>query len=186
MARIVIDVPDDLATHLDNKLGHKAATPVAQAAFLEWANWLLATSRPLSISEMEIARVYILYRNILLDELPSASQLSARLQLPIARCRYIVQSLGYQYPSLMHARLLSVLQSAYKAITINGELYVMDVHPECDEVLVDLLSRIADSAHLADLRGKRHGNVTRYELTTGYYQRLGKAIDDELAAAGGA
>src|ERR1700690_3516675 len=106
MTSIVIDVPDDLATQLSNKLGPDAATPVALAAFLEWANWLLATSRPLSISEMEIARVHLLYRDILRGELPSASQLSARLQLPIARCRYIVQSLGYQYPSLMRSRLL--------------------------------------------------------------------------------
>jgi hypothetical protein len=183
MPRIEITVPADLSGELDERLGSGASTLIAQAAFEEWAHWLLASSRPLSISELEIARVHTVYNDVLVDELPIASQLSARLQLPIARCRYIIQSLGYQYPSLMRTRVLKALKVAYQASTPHADVHAMDIPPECAETLDDMLSQIADSAQLAELRGKRHGNIIRYELTKGYYQRVGKAIDDALAAA---
>jgi hypothetical protein len=185
MPRIEIDVPATLATQLDKKLGAGASALVAQAAFLEWANWLLAASRPISLSELDVARVHTLYNDILREEMPTASQLSARLQLPIARCRYIIQSLGYQYPSLVRRRLLGALQKAYKAIAQNGDVHIMDVHPECGEMLEEMLGQIADSAGLADLRGKKHGGLIRYELTSGYYRHLGNAIDAALAAEKG-
>jgi hypothetical protein len=180
MSVISIDVPEDLVGRIDQKLGRGASKTVARAAFVEWASWLLAESRPLSMSELEIERVHTLYRDIFTNELPTASDLSARLQLPIARCRYIIQSLGYQFPAFLQSRKLAVLQSAYQSIKPNGDLYVMDISPECAPVLDNLLSSLADAAGLAELRGKKRGNVVRYELTSGYYQRLGKAIEDEI------
>src|SRR6476659_4380801 len=101
MVQLKIDVPADLADQLDKKLGSGASQAITQAAFVEWANWLLARSRPVSISEIESDRVLFVYENILKDELPAASRLSALLQLPIARSRYIVRSLTYQHPELL-------------------------------------------------------------------------------------
>jgi hypothetical protein len=181
-----ISVPADLREALDKKLGRGASQAIAQAAFVEWASWLLASSRPVSISEIESERVHTLYSSILKDELPSASRLSALLQLPIARCRYIVQSLSYQYPQLFEQRRLAVLKQAFDSVTKQGDVYVMDIDPGCRDVLDATLGSIADSAGLAELRGRRHGGSVRYELTSGYYQRLGKELDDQIAALKGA
>jgi len=186
MPDLHVDVPADLRDALDKKLGRGASQALARAAFVEWANWLLAASRPVSISEIESERVHTLYSNILKDELPSASHLSALLQLPIARCRYIVQSLSYQYPQLFEQRRLAVLKQAFNDVTKQSEIYVMDIDPDCREVLDATLGDIADSAGLAELRGRRHGSSVRYELTSGYYQRLGKELDDRIVALKGA
>jgi hypothetical protein len=84
---------------------------------------------------------------------------------------------------LLEPRRLLVLKQAFQSVAKQGDIYVMDIDPSCREALEDILISIADSAGLAELRGKKHGNSIRYELTSGYYQRLGKAIDDRLAAA---
>ena len=185
MADLKISVPADLREALDKKLGSGSAQGIAPAAFAEWASWLLATARPVSMSEMEIERVFTLYNEVLTEELPSASHLSGLLQLPIARCRYIVQAISYQHPQLMQQRRLAIVKKAFDAVTQHGDIYVMDVEPECRQAVDDILSEIADSSGLAELRGRRHGNLVRYELTPGYYQRLGKAIEGQLAALKG-
>jgi hypothetical protein len=185
MPDLKISVPAELKDALDKKLGSGASQAIAQAALAEWASWLLASSRPVSMAEMEIERVFILYSTILKDELPSASHLSALLQLPIARCRYIVQAISYQHPQLMEQRRLSIVKKAFDAVIQQGDIYVMDVEPDCRDAVDDILGGIADSAGLAELRGRRHGNVVRYELTPGYYQRLGKVIETQLAALKG-
>ena len=182
MPDLHISVPADLRDALDKKLGRGASQAIAHTAFVEWADWLLATSRPVSISAIELERVYALYSSVLKDELPSASHLSALLQLPIARCRYLVQSLSYQYPQLFEQRRLAVLKQALERVTKKGDIYIMDIDPDCREALDATLGDIADSAGLAELRGRRHGSSVRYELTSGYYQRLGKELDDRTAA----
>ena len=185
MPDLKISVPAELKDALDKKLGSGSSQAIARAAFIEWASWLLASSRPVSISELEIERVFALYNSVLSDELPSASHLSGLLQLPIARCRYIVQAISYQHPQLMQQRRIAIVKRAFDAVTQQGDIYVMDVEPDCRDAVDEILSSIADSAGLAELRGRRHGNSVRYELTPGYYQGLGKVIETQLAALEG-
>lgn len=183
MAQICIDVPDETLRQLEKRLGREGAKEIANAAFTEWVDWVLARDRPLSISDMETARVIALYKNLFVDTLPSALDLSAKFQLPLARCRYILQSLRYLQPQMLAKRWLQATKDAYSKIEQVGDLHIMDVSQDCKETVDQLLRQVAATNEYAELRGKRRGGVIRYELTSGYFKGLLEVLNAAIEEA---
>ncbi len=183
MARIQFEEPDETLGRLQEVFGRDVSQQIGAAAFKEWAGWLLGRERPQTIPAVETQRAISLYTDIFCDDLPSAQHLGTVLRLPPARCRYIIQAMRYIDPDLLTKRWLRAVSEAYDRITEEDGRYMLDVEPDCREVVDQVLREIQDANNLAELdRPRRRGSRLRYELSQGYYERIQAALNAALEA----
>ena len=176
MPKITIDVPPDIWDSL-SRLGQPAerVPKLGLAALREWAQWLRGTSRPMSVSELEMDRLYTIYEQVLVDELPSVDTLAQVLDLPMGRARYLMQSLDYRHARFLHERQLRAVIRALRAAKWKGEKagWVAEVDRSCQALVDRTLSDLHDSQRVTSLvTGAASRSGTRYTLGTNHYREL--------------
>jgi len=91
------EVLQALAASVDAEKPNEVTTAcekIAQAALLEWYEWMTGSRRYLSLTEQQIERVAYLYRELLPKERPSATDISYRFKIPDGPASYLSRVLG--------------------------------------------------------------------------------------------
>jgi len=91
---------------------------LASLAFDEYLAWLLGTRRPTTISEIEVERLYKIFRDasgegskLQLNE----EYLIGRLRFPVGRVRYLVSAVRKMHPDVMSPMIKEALAELDKA-----------------------------------------------------------------------
>jgi hypothetical protein len=176
MPQITIQVPDDVWAQLQRAdLPVDAMPQMAVAALREWAGWLSGASRTLSMSELETSRIFTLYNNILIDEMPSVNELGRRFGLPMGRARYIVQSLNYRHGGFLRQRQLDALIEALDNArsTPNGETRTIVVDRACAGIIDRAFNELLAGQRIASIvKGVTVVEGMRYDLGSNHYAAL--------------
>lgn len=181
MAAVTFDIPDEEYRQLADLLGEDGVHRLGKAAFAEWANWLLAKLRPRSVTDIETMRVMTLYSEVFTTQFPSAAHIGSVFQLPLGRCRYVIQALNYQYPNLIRKRTLeSALQLCNAARRVDAD-FVVDVNVEHKALMDQILSKLYDGGEInSEVKGTRIANKVRYNMGEGHYNAVLGALRREL------
>jgi hypothetical protein len=187
MPEVTIQIPDDVWAQLQRAdLPADAVPQVAVAALSEWAGWLSGVSRTLSMSELETARIFTVYNNILTDEMPSVNELGRRFGLPLGRARYIVQSLSYQHSGFLRQRQLDAILEAldHARSTSNGETRTLMVDRASAGILDRAFNELLAGQRIASIvKGVPVAEGMRYDLGSKHYTVLREEMQrqrDEL------
>ncbi len=71
-----IEIPQDLLNRLQQLLpGEQNNQALAITAMTEWIDWLDGSFRPMTMSEMETRRIAMIYRDVLVDQLPTTNNI---------------------------------------------------------------------------------------------------------------
>lgn len=136
MAAKTIEIPDDLFESISNRFGEDALSDFAVMAMQELHAWLSAEERPTSISELETMRIFMIYKRILKDILPTADDIGQLFNLPLGRSRYIVQNLKYRHPEFMKKRQITMIIAALEREEVSDDgLPIIFIPRECEEYL---------------------------------------------------
>jgi hypothetical protein len=109
MTEIRLDIPQELMDQLTQFTPGDTIPQLALAALQEWTAWLSGEFRPMSMSELETERIFVIYNSVLVDELPSVDNLGQRFGLPMGRARYILQSLAYRKGRFLYKRQIEAI-----------------------------------------------------------------------------
>lgn len=176
MPKITIEVPPDVWDSL-SRLGQPSerAPILAQAALREWAQWLRGTARPMSVSELEMDRLYTIYEQVLVDELPSVDSLARVLDLPMGRARYIMQSLAYRHGRFLNERRYrSVIRALQQGQwSKDKETVTVTVDRSC-QVLMDrtMADLVASQRLKTSATGEPTSSGVRYKLGSNHHKEL--------------
>jgi hypothetical protein len=185
MPEITIQVPDEVWAQLQRAdLPADAVPQVAVAALREWAGWLSGASRTLSMSELETSRIFTLYNDILIDEMPSVNELGRRFDLPMGRARYIVQSLNYRHGGFLRQRQLDTILEALDnaRITPNGETRTIVVDRTSAGIIDRAFNELLAGRRIASLvKGMPVAEGVRYDLGGNHYAVLREEMMQQRA-----
>jgi hypothetical protein len=184
MPKIEIEIRKDIWDQLKNVVPEDAIPKLAAAALQEWAGWLGGTSRPTTITELEIARIFEIYDTALQDEFPSVDHLGQQFSMPMGRARYIVQSLEYRRGRFMQQRQIRAISHALEdgqwsqdrkncVITIDRSSQTF-----IDRIIGDLH---ANSKIGSIVKGTATLDGVRYELGDGHHKQLTAKFKELLA-----
>lgn len=175
MPKIELEIPADIWDPLKKVIPENDIPKLAIAALQEWAKWLGGTSRPATIAELEIARIFDIYSDVLKDGSPSVDQLGKLFGMPMGRARYIIQSLEYRRRRFMQMRQFQAISRALE----KGQW--SEDKKRCI-VIIDRGSQTLLETVISDLKTNKviesvvKGEVTlegmRYDLGDGHHKKL--------------
>src|SRR5215216_2101712 len=113
--QLTVDIPEELLKRMPGTIPEESVPDLIAAAFAEWVAWLDGSFRPMSISELEMRRVFELYDRVLVDEAPSAERLGEVLELPMGRARYVMQNLAYRHGGMLRGRRARAISEALES-----------------------------------------------------------------------
>lgn len=183
MPKFTLDVPQEVLDLLRTFPEQEAIPELALAALREWARWFAGTSRPATIAELEIGRIFDIYHSVLKEVSPSVDSLGQQFNMPMGRARYIVQSLEYRHRPFMRTRQIQAISLALEKCTLSDDkktrIAVFDrgAQPLIDQILNELE---AD----AQITSRPTSVVTtqgvRYDLGDGHHKALTKKFGELL------
>jgi hypothetical protein len=182
MNDIHINVSQEIFDNLKNLIPEPTDDIVANlalAALQEWMDWLSGDSRPMSISELEIERIYKIYEKVLTKQFPSVDRLGKIFQMPMGRARYIIQSLAYRRGRFLFKRQLIEISEAL------GQLkeppYVIVIDRGCQSIIDrsfnDLLAK---KQIVSTVSGVMTVDGVRYEMGKNHCEALSNEIKRQL------
>lgn len=148
--------------------GAEILNKLGEAAFTEWLDWLDADQRYMTIPDLEARRVLIIYKEILVKEVPSKEHLCSVLYLVPSRGQYIAHSISYKYAYWWRKRLFEIaLQDCENAFTKNDTCFVLVTDKACQEVIDPILDEVTSNnpgGPIAKFPVKRRNGKVHYEI----------------------
>lgn len=176
MPEIMIQIPDDVWAQLQRAdLPAEDVPLLAVSALREWAGWLSGASRTLSMSELETSRIFTLYNDILIDELPSVNELGRRFGLPMGRARYIVQSLNYRHGGFLRQRQLDAILEAldHARLMPDGATRIIVVDRASSGIIDRAFNELLAGQRIASIvKGVPVADGVRFDLGSNHYAVL--------------
>lgn len=182
MPEITLNLPDATYIYIATTFGEDAVNDFSITAMEELISWVNADERQTSISELETKRVFLIYKRILRDILPTAESIGKLFNLPMGRSRYIVQNLNYRHPEFMRRRRITTIITALERREESEDgLPIAIIPKECEEYLYAITTEmvLAHSISTTPTRIKLLETV-RVELGTNDRAPLLQRLHDEL------
>ncbi len=131
-----LSLPDTIYQQIKGVFGEDAINSFAITAMEELMSWINAEQRPMSISDLETNRIFMLYVRLYKDLLPTADDIGKLFNLPMGRSRYIVQNLNYRHPDFMKKRRITTIIVALERGEVSDDgLPIAIIPKECEEYL---------------------------------------------------
>jgi hypothetical protein len=171
MPEITLTIPDIVHQQITGIFGEDAIDPFAITAIEELLFWIIAEQRPISMSELETQRIYLLYSRLFENMLPTAEDISKLFNLPMGRSRYIIQNLSYRKPEYMKkCRIYTIIEALAKGGESDDGLPIVLIPKECEEYLSSIATEMVLN-HLIATTPKRIKLSERIRLELGINDR---------------
>lgn len=143
MLEKTIKIPDTLYQQIKGVFGDDALDSFATTAMAELMSWLTAEERPMSISDLETNRIFMLYTHLYKKILPTAEDIGKLFNLPMGRSRYIVQNLNYRHPDFMKRRRIdSIIAALEKNEKSENGTPIVIIPKECEAYLIAISTEL--------------------------------------------
>jgi hypothetical protein len=175
MQTIEIQISDESISSLKDIFGKDIVVDFASAAFEEWIAWLDGSRRAMSTTELETERIYIIYKHILTDSIPSAGSIGQVFNLPLGRSQYVVRNLKYKYPQFFKKRKIALIVQALESGTWsnNRNTCTIEISVECRDLLDKTVKGLrANGKITSEVQGNIVFDNIRYELGSGHHEKL--------------
>jgi hypothetical protein len=184
LRKLEVNVSEELLRRISEAIPEEAVPDLIEAALTEWVGWLDGSFRPMSISELEMRRVFELYDRILVDEAPSAERLGEVLEMPMGRARYMMQNLAYRHGGMLRQRraraILKALDEGHWSARRDSCAVTID--PGFRELMDRTIRSLAAQGNLESIVS---GDLTlegvRYEMGPNHHEALTEAFREEAA-----
>jgi hypothetical protein len=184
--QISVNIPEEVMERIPGAIPEESVRDLIAAAFDEWVAWLDGSFRPMSISELEMRRVYELYDRILVDEAPSAERLGEVLELPMGRARYVMQNLAYRHGGMLRRRRARAISDALEGAqwSEQHDSYVVMIDPSCRELMDRTIRSLAAQGDLESVvSGESTLEGIRYDMGLNHHEALTRAFRDGTGSA---
>lgn len=186
LPKVEVNVSDELLRRISGAIPEEAVPDLIEAALTEWVSWLDGSFRPMSISELEMRRVFELYDRILVDEVPSAERLGELLELPMGRARYVMQNLAYRHGGLLRRRRSRTILDALEGAqwSERGDHCVVTIDPGCRNLMDRTIRSLAAQGELeSTVSGEFTLEGVRYEMGPNHHEALTNAFGEDTSRA---
>lgn len=181
-----LEIPEELLQRIPEAIPEESVPELVVAAFAEWVAWLDGSFRPMSVSELEMRRVFSLYDRILVDEVPSAERLGELLDLPMGRARYVMQNLAYRHGGLLRRRRTRAILDALEGARWSEQRdnCVVTIDPGCQNLMDRTIRTLATQGELESIvSGESTLEGVRYEMGPNHHEALTNAFGEGTSRA---